>query len=95
MSDLKILVIPVTPFQQNASIIYCTATKKCAFVDPGGDIETLLQEAKANELIPEKILLTHGHIDHAGGAKELSDICLLYTSPSPRDGLLSRMPSSA
>ncbi len=74
MSDLKILVIPVTPFQQNASIIYCTATKKCAFVDPGGDIETLLQEAKANELIPEKILLTHGHIDHAGGAKELSDI---------------------
>ena len=74
MSELKILVIPVTPFQQNASIVYCTKTKKCAFVDPGGDIETLLQKAKANELIPEKILLTHGHIDHAGGAQELSDI---------------------
>ena len=74
MSELKILVIPVTPFQQNASIVCCTKTKKCAFVDPGGDIETLLQQAKANELIPEKILLTHGHIDHAGGAQELSDI---------------------
>jgi glyoxylase-like metal-dependent hydrolase (beta-lactamase superfamily II) len=71
---LKALVQEVTPFQQNASIVYCSESKKCAIVDPGGDIELLLELAKNNDLIPEKILLTHGHIDHAGGATELSEI---------------------
>ena len=71
---LKALIQPVTLFQQNASIIYCSNTNKCAIVDPGGDIEILLEIAKKNNLIPEKILLTHGHIDHAGGATELSEI---------------------
>ena len=79
MSSLKTIVVQVTPFVQNASIVICTQTNKCAFVDPGGDIDLLLDVAKSSNLIPEKILLT----------------CLLYTSPSPRDGLLSRMPSSA
>ena len=71
---LKALVQEVTPFQQNASIIYCSESKKCAIVDPGGDIEILMELAKNNDLIPDKILLTHGHIDHAGGATELSEI---------------------
>ena len=71
---LKALIQPVTLFQQNASIIYCSNTNKCVIVDPGGDIEILLEIAKNNNLIPEKILLTHGHIDHAGGATELSEI---------------------
>ena len=71
---LKALIQPVTLFQQNASIIYCSNTNKCAIVDPGGDIEILLEIAKNNNLIPEKILLTHGHIDHAGGATELAEI---------------------
>ena len=74
MTMLKTLIQPVTPFQQNASIIFCSDTKKCAIVDPGGDIELLLTIAKDNELIPDRILLTHGHIDHAGGATELSEI---------------------
>ena len=74
MSSLKTIVVQVTPFVQNASIVICTQTNKCAFVDPGGDIDTLLDVAKSNNLIPEKILLTHGHIDHAGGAQELSNI---------------------
>ena len=82
---LKALIQSVTLFEQNASILYCDETNKCAIVDPGGDIELLLKISKENNLIPEKILLTHGHIDHAGGATELSEICLLYTSPSPRD----------
>ena len=69
---LKAIVQPVTPFEQNASILYCSETKKCAIVDPGGDIEILLKIAKDNELVPEKILLTHGHIDHAGGATEIA-----------------------
>ena len=71
---LKAIVQPVTPFEQNASILYCSETKKCAIVDPGGDIEILLKIAKDNELVPEKILLTHGHIDHAGGATEIAKI---------------------
>ena len=71
---LKAIVQPVTTFEQNASILYCSETKKCAIVDPGGDIEVLLKIAKDNELIPEKILLTHGHIDHAGGATEIAQI---------------------
>ena len=74
MSKIKALINPVTPFQQNAPIIYCTETNKCAFVDPGGDIDILLESAKQNNLIPEKILLTHAHIDHAGGAHELARI---------------------
>ena len=71
---LKALIQPVTLFEQNASIILCDETKKCAIVDPGGDIEILLNIAKEKELSPEKILLTHGHIDHAGGATEISEI---------------------
>ena len=71
---LKAIVQPVTQFDQNASILYCSETKKCAIVDPGGDIEILLKIAKDNELVPEKILLTHGHIDHAGGATEIAQI---------------------
>ena len=71
---LKAFIQPVTPFQQNAIILYCDETKKSVIVDPGGDIEKLLDISKKNKLIPEKILLTHGHIDHAGGATELSEI---------------------
>ena len=68
---LKAFIQPVTPFQQNAIILYCDETKKSVIVDPGGDIELLLNVAKENNLMPDKILLTHGHIDHAGGATEL------------------------
>ena len=77
MSQLKVLIHPVTPFQQNAPILYCEESKKCALVDPGGDIDILLGIAKDNNLIPEKIFLTHGHIDHAGAATELSRILSL------------------
>ena len=71
---LKVLIQSVTPFQQNSSIIYCLDTKKCVIVDPGGDVDSLLKISQENNLIPEKILLTHGHIDHAGGATELAEI---------------------
>jgi hydroxyacylglutathione hydrolase len=74
MSEIKTLINPVTPFEQNAPIVYCAETNKCAFVDPGGDIDKLLESAKKHKLIPEKILLTHGHLDHAGAASELSEM---------------------
>lgn len=65
-------IIPVTPFEQNCTLLWCPETMRGAFVDPGGDIERLLAAAAKFGVTIEKILLTHGHIDHAGGAGELA-----------------------
>jgi hydroxyacylglutathione hydrolase len=69
---VKLQVIPVTPFQQNCSLIYCEETKMAAVVDPGGEVDRILETAEAAECTIEKILVTHGHIDHAGGVAELA-----------------------
>jgi glyoxylase-like metal-dependent hydrolase (beta-lactamase superfamily II) len=65
---LKAAMIPVTPLQQNCSLIWCTATNKAAFVDPGGDLPKLRAAIAQTGVTVEKILLTHGHIDHCGQA---------------------------
>ncbi|MEO7276648.1 MAG: MBL fold metallo-hydrolase [Sphingomicrobium sp.] len=65
---LRAAIIPVTPLQQNCSLIWCTATMLGAFVDPGGDLPRLSQAAARAGVTVEKILLTHGHIDHCGSA---------------------------
>ncbi len=70
--SLSVAIVPVTPFAQNCSIAMCNSTKKAAIVDPGGEIERIIQQLQSMQAIPEKILLTHGHIDHAGAAKALS-----------------------
>ncbi|WP_144206787.1 MBL fold metallo-hydrolase [Shewanella donghaensis] len=70
---MKYQIIPVTPFQQNCSVIWCEKTKLAAVVDPGGDIDRIVTEVNKLGLTLEKILLTHGHIDHVGGAKNLSN----------------------
>ena len=87
MSLIKALIHPVTPFQQNAPILYCEESKRCAFIDPGGDIDILLGAAKDNDLIPEKIFLTHGHADHAGAANELAKILSLEIEGPHREDL--------
>lgn len=69
---MKIEVLPVTPFQQNCSIVICTETNKAAVVDPGGEVERIVERLKALNVVPEKILITHAHIDHAGGTEDLS-----------------------
>lgn len=71
---IKHITIPVTPFQQNCSLLWCDKTKKAAVVDPGGNIERILSEVEKQGVILDKILLTHGHIDHVGGAKALADL---------------------
>lgn len=76
--SLKFRIIPVTPFQQNCSLIWCVQSNKAAVVDPGGDLH-LIHAAIAEEGVKvEKILITHGHLDHAGGtaalARELGDV---------------------
>jgi glyoxylase-like metal-dependent hydrolase (beta-lactamase superfamily II) len=68
---VKVGVVPVTPFQQNCSIVVCEATGRAALVDPGGDLETLLAAVERAGAKLEKILLTHGHIDHCGGTAAL------------------------
>ncbi len=73
MAKLKILIIPVTPFQQNCSLVFDEGAKRGAVVDPGGDVPAILNAIKQAGVSIEKILLTHGHIDHAGGAAELRD----------------------
>ena len=72
--SLKATLIPVTPFQQNCSLLWCDETMKGALVDPGGDIDKLMEACKENGVELEKILVTHGHIDHAGGVAELSEL---------------------
>jgi len=69
---MKYRIIPVTPFEQNCTLLWCEQTMKGAFVDPGGDLDRLLAAAAQFGVSVEKILLTHGHIDHAGGAGELA-----------------------
>jgi len=70
---LRAALVPVTPFQQNCAIIWCTATRVGAVVDPGGDVERIRAAVTETGAEIDKILLTHGHIDHAGGAAELAE----------------------
>ncbi len=69
---LKAAIVPVTPLQQNCTLLWCTKTMKGAFVDAGGDLERLKAAAAQHGVTIEKLLVTHGHIDHCG--------CLLITS---------------
>lgn len=73
MPALKVVIIPVTPLTQNCSLIWCTATMRAAFVDPGGELPRLKAAAEQAGVAVEKILLTHGHIDHCGGAGILAE----------------------
>ncbi len=66
----QIQIVPVTPFQQNCSIIKA-ASGKAAIVDPGGEPDKLMAAAEQMGATIEKIWLTHGHLDHAGAAKEI------------------------
>lgn len=70
---LRAAIVPVTPLQQNCSIVWDAETNMGAFIDPGGDIDRLLEAVAEAGCTIEKILLTHGHADHAGAADELRE----------------------
>ena len=74
MGEMRAGIVPVTPFQQNCTILFDEATKRGVVVDPGGDVETLQKVIAENGLTIEAIWLTHGHLDHAGGAMELKEV---------------------
>ena len=69
---LKAAIVPVTPFQQNCTLLWDEESKAGAVVDPGGDVARIRSAIEETGARIDKILLTHGHIDHAGGAAELA-----------------------
>lgn len=74
MADLppiQAVIIPVTAFQQNCSLVWCTRTRQAAVIDPGGEVERILAVVEKHGLTLAHIWLTHGHLDHAGGAAAL------------------------
>lgn len=95
MPELKVALVPVTPFQQNCSIVWDETTKRGAVIDPGGDLPRILAALEELEVTAEKIVLTHGHIDHAAGAAELSET-LGIPVEGPHEGdrfLLDNLPA--
>lgn len=70
---MKLEIIPVTPLQQNCSLLVCEESGEAVLVDPGGDAEVLISHVRRQQVEPVRLLLTHGHFDHAGAAAELAD----------------------
>ena len=64
---IKLGIVPVTPFEQNCSVLVCQKTGEAAVVDPGGDLDKILEVVKQMGGTVKKILLTHGHLDHCAG----------------------------
>ena len=72
---LQYQIIPVTPYQQNCTLLWCDQTRQAALIDPGGDVSVLLDAVKKNQLDLKQIWLTHGHLDHIGGTEEIASTC--------------------
>lgn len=88
-SAIQVLTIPVTPLQQNCTFVVCTKTRRTAVIDPGGEVDRLMSVLKAKELEVEAIWLTHGHLDHAGGAADLRERTgVPVIGPHPEDKFL-------
>ena len=83
---MRVAILPVTPLQQNCSLIWCTRTMKGALVDPGGDLDKLKAALVKTGVTLEKILVTHGHLDHCGLAGELAkDLGVPIEGPHEED----------
>lgn len=72
-SPVGVFIAPVTPLQQNCTVVWCTKTNKAAVIDPGGGVDSVLAEIGRRGLVLDQIWITHGHIDHAGGAAEMKE----------------------
>jgi hydroxyacylglutathione hydrolase len=88
---LQVKLIPVTPFQQNCALIWDSETNDAAVIDPGGDVATIATAIAQENVRVTDIFLTHGHLDHAGGAQELSEkLGVKITGPGEQDDFLLR-----
>ncbi|MEK9712287.1 MAG: MBL fold metallo-hydrolase [Thalassolituus sp.] len=84
--SLTVAIVPVTAFEQNCTILMCDATKEAAVVDPGGDLPRIKAKLEQLGAKPTKILLTHAHIDHAGGTAALArDLDVPVIGPQKED----------
>lgn len=83
------LIIPVSPFQQNCTLLWCEATRRATVIDPGGDVPNILAAIEQAKVTVDRIWITHGHIDHVGGAAELRDTLKVpIEGPHPADKYL-------
>jgi hydroxyacylglutathione hydrolase len=71
MTKTKAVIVPVTPFQQNCTLLWCEATKRAVVIDPGGDLPEVERAIERAGVSVDKIWLTHGHVDHVAGALDL------------------------
>jgi glyoxylase-like metal-dependent hydrolase (beta-lactamase superfamily II) len=97
MSKVKALIIPVTPFQQNCTLLWCEATKRGVVIDPGGDLPEIERAIAQAKVAVDKIWLTHGHVDHVAGAADLKARLNVPIEGPHRDDLflLERVAESA
>jgi glyoxylase-like metal-dependent hydrolase (beta-lactamase superfamily II) len=86
MPELKAAIVPVTPFQQNCTILWEEPGKRAVVIDPGGEVPRILEAIAKLGVRVERILLTHGHIDHAGGAAALKAALEQAAAASAKDG---------
>src|SRR5687767_686006 len=85
-APIRALIAPVTPLQQNCTIVWCSKTMKAAIIDPGGEVARLIEALETQQLTLEKIWITHGHLDHAGAAASLQEITgVPIEGPHPDD----------
>ena len=94
---MKFMVIPVTPYQQNCTLLWCEETRIAALVDPGGDLDRLKDAVEENDLMLEKILVTHGHLDYVGGVAALAaEMNLPIEGPQKEDKFwIDQLPTQA
>ncbi len=94
---LKFEIIPVTHYRQNCSLLWCEETREAAVIDPGGEIQKILALINRLQLVLVKVLLTHGHLDHVGGASAIArQINVPIIGPHQDDNYwLSRIPQQA
>jgi glyoxylase-like metal-dependent hydrolase (beta-lactamase superfamily II) len=91
---LAIVIIPVTPFEQNCALVWDDETKRGVVIDPGGDVPAIMAAIAEHGVAVDKILLTHGHLDHAGGATDLAEaLAVPIIGPGIEDApLLAALP---
>lgn len=94
---MKYRIVPVTPFEQNCTLLWCEETRRAAVVDPGGDLERIQRVAESCGVTLDRILVTHGHIDHIGAVAEMAERLSLPIEGPQRDDLfwIENMPQQS
>ena len=89
MAQLQVAIVPVTQFQQNCAIIWDVETMQAGVFDPGGNVDRIMSKIRQLKVTVEAIFLTHGHIDHAGGAMDLKQVLNVpIVGPQAEDEML-------